>query len=73
MADAVFACMCITVLLQGSLMDERKKTTDLFGADKSPAVLCQLVVAAFQPLLGSFQVSSRFLFARPLSSTHAIR
>eukprot|EP00752_Nemacystus_decipiens_P003518 g3245.t2 len=41
--------------LQGSLMDERKKTCDLFGTDVSPAVLCQLVVTAFQPLLGSFQ------------------
>ncbi|CAM9293267.1 unnamed protein product [Scytosiphon promiscuus] len=41
--------------LQGSLMDERKRTSDLFGADTSPAVVCQLVVAAFQPLLGSFQ------------------
>ncbi|CAM9472002.1 unnamed protein product [Ectocarpus sp. 4 AP-2014] len=41
--------------LQGSLMDERKKTSDLFGGDTSPAVLCQLVVVAFQPLLGSFQ------------------
>lgn len=40
-------------------MDERKKTSDLFGPDKSPAVLCELVVTAFQPLLGSFQVSFR--------------
>lgn len=37
-------------------MDERKRTSDLFGALTSPAVVCQLVVAAFQPLLGSFQV-----------------
>ncbi|CAN0343000.1 unnamed protein product, partial [Ectocarpus fasciculatus] len=41
--------------LQGSLMDERKKISDLFGGETSPAVLCQLVVVAFQPLLGSFQ------------------
>eukprot|EP00904_Undaria_pinnatifida_P008473 jgi/Undpi1/4756/HiC_scaffold_18.g08109.m1 len=41
--------------LQGSMMDERKRTSDLFGTDNSPAVLCQLVVVAFQPLLGSFQ------------------
>ena len=38
------------------MMDERKRTSDLFGSDNSPAVLCQLVVVAFQPLLGSFQV-----------------
>lgn len=40
-------------------MDERKKTCDLFGTDVSPAVLCQLVVTAFQPLLGSFQVRAK--------------
>ena len=38
------------------MMDERKSTSELFGSDKSPAELCQLVVVAYQPLLGSFQV-----------------
>ena len=34
----------------------RRRTSDLFGLESSPAVPCQRVVVAFQPLLGSFPV-----------------
>lgn len=78
------SCLCCSFPLsldfQGSLMDERKKTCDLFGTDVSPAVLCQLVVTAFQPLLGSFQVRTGqvihpLMVSRirpPLQSNHSI-